>query len=79
MSQKFSLNNSEWIKDTSQFNEDFIKNKSEERDEGCFLELDFQYLENLHNIHNETPFLPERMNIENSNFRNSKAFLIALT
>ena len=25
MSQKFSLNNFEWIKDTSQFNEDFIK------------------------------------------------------
>ena len=26
ISQKLSVNNSEWIKDTSQFNENFIKN-----------------------------------------------------
>ena len=26
MSQKLPVNNFEWIKDTSQFNEDFIKN-----------------------------------------------------
>ena len=26
ISQKLSVNNSEWIKDTSQFNEHFIKN-----------------------------------------------------
>ena len=29
MSQKLSVNNFEWIKDTSQFNEDFIKNYNE--------------------------------------------------
>ena len=51
MSQKLRVNNFEWIKDTSQFNEDFIKNYDEERDEGYFLEVDFQYnCENCVNI-----------------------------
>ena len=59
MSQKFPVNNFEWIKDTSQFNEDFINNYNEESDEGYFLEV-----ENLHNLHNDLPFLPERMKIE---------------
>ena len=45
MSQKLPVNNFEWIKDTSQFNEDFIKNYNEESDEGYFLEVDVQYLE----------------------------------
>ena len=45
ISQKFPLNNFEWIKDTSQFNEDFIKNYNEESDEGYFLEVHVQYLE----------------------------------
>ena len=32
MSQKHSVNNFEWIKITSQFNEEFIKNYNEEID-----------------------------------------------
>ena len=63
MSQKLPVNNFEWIKDTSQFNEDFMKNHNEESDEGYFLEVDYQYLENLHKPHNDLPFLPERMKI----------------
>ena len=42
MSQKLLVNNFEWIKDTSQFNENFIKNCNEESDERCFLEVDVQ-------------------------------------
>ena len=45
MSQKLSVNNFAWIKDTSQFNGNFIKNYNEESDEGCFVEVDAQYLE----------------------------------
>ena len=40
MSQKFSVSKLELIEDISQFNEDFIKNYSEENDEGYFLEFD---------------------------------------
>ena len=63
MSQKLLLNNHEWIEDTSQFNEDFIKNYNEENDEGYFLKVDVQYLQKLHQLHNDLPFLPERVKI----------------
>ena len=36
----------------------------EESDEGFFLEVDVQYPEKLHELHNDLPFLPERMKIE---------------
>ena len=62
--QKLPVNNFEWIKDTSQFNEDFIKNYNEESDEGYFFEVDVQYPEKLHELHNDLPFLHERMKIK---------------
>ena len=40
--QGLQVNNFEWIKDTSQFNEDFIKKYNEESDEGHFLEVSVQ-------------------------------------
>ena len=40
MSQRLPVNNFEWIKDTSQFNKDFIKSYNEESDKGYFLEVD---------------------------------------
>ena len=64
MSQKFPVNNFERIEDTSKFNEDFIKNYNEERNERYFLEIDIQYPEKLHELHNDLPFLPERMKFE---------------
>ena len=53
MSKKLPVNNFEWIKYTSQFNEYFIKNYNEESDEGYFFEVDIQYLANLHEPHND--------------------------
>ena len=64
MSQKLSVNNFEWTKDTSQFNEDLIKNYNEESNEGYFLEVHVQYLEQLDELHSDLPFLPEKMKIE---------------
>ena len=64
MSQKVPVNNFEWIKDTSQFNEDFIKNYNEESDERYFVKVDVQYIEKLHELHNDLPVLLERMKIE---------------
>ena len=64
MSQRLPENNFEWIEDTSQLNEDFIKNYNEESDEGYFLEVHVQYLEKLQELHNDLPFLPERKKIE---------------
>ena len=42
----------------------FIKNYNKESDKGYFLEVNVQYLEKLHELHNDLPFLPERMEIE---------------
>ena len=64
MLQKLPVNNFEWIKDTSQFNKDFVKNYDEESDEGYFLEVDVQNLEQLHELHNDLPLLPEKMKTE---------------
>ena len=63
MSQKLSAHNFEWIKDSSQFNEDFIKNYNEQSDEGYFLDVDFHYFDKLHELHNSLTFLPEKMKI----------------
>ena len=62
--QKLIVNNFDWLKDTSQFNEDFIKNYNEESDKGYFLEVDVQYLGKLHKLHNDLPFLHERMKVK---------------
>ena len=64
MSQKLSVNNFEWIKDTSQFNEYFTRNCNEESDKGYFLEVDVQYLEKLHELHNDLLLLSKRIGIE---------------
>ena len=53
-----------WIKDTSQFNEDFIKNYSEESNKGYFLEVDVQHFKKSNDLHNDLPYLPERIKIE---------------
>ena len=60
MLQKLPVNNFEWIKDTSQFNEDFIKNYNEESREEYFFETDVQYLKKLHELQNGLPILPEK-------------------
>ena len=46
MSQKLPANNFEWIKDISQFNNDFIQNYNKESNERYFLEVHVEYLEN---------------------------------
>ena len=52
------------MEDTSKFNKDFIKNYNEENDEEYFLEIEVQYLKKLHEIHNDLPFLSERMKVK---------------
>ena len=42
MLQKLAVNNFEWIEDTSQLNEDFIKSYNEENHEAYFLAIDVE-------------------------------------
>ena len=64
MSQKLPVNGFEWIEELSQFKEHFIKNYDEDSNKGYFLEVDVEYPKNLHNLHSDLPFLPERLKIE---------------
>ena len=50
-------------KNTYQFHDDSIKNYNQESDEEYFLEVDIQYLEKLHKLQIDWPFLPEKMKI----------------
>ena len=43
MSQKLPVNNFKWVRDISEFNEDFIKNYNDESSEQYLLEVDVQY------------------------------------
>ena len=52
------------MEDTSQFNKDLIKNYNKESDKRYFLEIDVQYPKELHERHDDLPFLPEKMKIE---------------
>ena len=59
MSQKLPAYNFKWVKIISESDKNIVKNYIEESDEGHFLEVDFQYPENLQNLHNDLPFSPE--------------------
>ena len=54
MLQKVPVNNFEWIKETSQFNDDFLQSYNEESYDP----------EKLHELQNDLPFLPERIKTE---------------
>ena len=64
MSRKLLVIGFEWVEDTSQFNEDFIKSYNEESDKEYFFEVDVQYSEKLHDLPNDFIFLPKRLRIE---------------
>ena len=65
MSQKLPVNGfiqyNEYLSD---FNEDFIKNYTENSDEGYFLEIDVEYPKKIWFSHKDLPFLPERKKLE---------------
>ena len=63
VSQKLPADSFKWksVENTFQFNKNFIENYNENSDEGYFLEVDVPYAENLYNVYNALPFLPETM------------------
>ena len=61
MSQRLPVNGFRWIKTLSRFNADNIKNQNS--DKGYTLEDGVDYFEHLHNLHDDLPFVPDRMKI----------------
>ena len=50
-------------KNTSEFNESFIKNYDEDSDKEYIFEVEIKYPKRLHNLNCDLPFVPERMKI----------------
>ena len=43
---------------------DFIKSCNDKNDEGYFVQVDVQHSDQLYQLHNDLPLLPERIKIE---------------
>ena len=77
-------NNFEWIEDTSQFNEDFIKKGNEDNDEEYFFEVGVQYPGKSRDLHSDLLILPERIKIEKlerlvANLQDKTEYVIYIT
>ena len=67
MIQQLPVNRFDWVEDLSKIDEDFIKNHDENSDKGYILQVDGEYPKNLHDLHSDLPFSPERMKINKCN------------
>ena len=66
MSQKLPVNDFKWVKKLSEFNEDFIKTYDENSNKGYNLKQMLN-IQNLFNLHSDSPFLAERKKVEKCN------------
>ena len=64
MSEPLPVNGFDWMEDRSKIDEDFIKNYYKDSDKGYILEAYVEYPKYLHDLHNDLPFLQERMKID---------------
>ena len=81
MSQKLPRNNFKLVEDTSIINEEFIKIYNENSYKGYILEVDVKYPKELHDLHNDLPFLPKKMKIDKCkklvcNLHNKKKYVV---
>ena len=67
MSEPLPVNGFDWMEDLSKIDEDFIKNFDRDSDKGYIIEVDVEHPKNLHDLHNDLPFLPERVKIDKRN------------
>ena len=62
MSQSFPTGDFEWLsqEEISNFNVETVQDDGEE---GYILEVDLEYPEHLHDLHNDYPLAPEKMKV----------------
>ena len=63
MSRNLPVSGFDQVEDTPKFCKDFVKGNNEDNDIKYFLEVDIKNLEQLHKLHNEIPFLTERIRV----------------
>ena len=62
MSEYLPYKEFEWVENVDGFNVNSINEKSEI---GYFLEVDLEYLDYLHELHNDYPLAPEKLVVTN--------------
>ena len=67
MSEPLPVNGFDWMEGLSKIDEDFIKSYDKDNDKEYILEVVLEYPKNLHDLHSDLPFLPERMKIDKCN------------
>ena len=67
MLEKLPVDGFEWVEDLSTIDEYFIKNHDEDSNVGYFIKADIKCSKELHSLHSDLPFLPERMGINGCN------------
>ena len=63
MCKKLPISDFKWVDDLSILTEDFIKIYDKGDDTEYLFAVDVEYPKNLHKLHSDLPFLPERMKI----------------
>ena len=63
MEQNLPVGGFKLVKSLSRIDEDFIKKYDENSNIGYFVKVDIDYPKELHDLHSDLPFLPERMKI----------------
>ena len=81
MTEKLPVRGFKWVNDISIIDEDFVKDYNKNDNEGYILDVDVDYPSKLQNLHSDLPFLPERMNINNTkklvcNLNNKKNYIV---
>ena len=67
MSQPLPVDYFDWVKNLSKIDEDVITNYDEDSDERYIFDVDIEYPRELHDLHSDLPFLPERMKVNKCN------------
>ena len=80
MSKKLPIKGFKWLDDIERIDEEFIKEYNEINDKGYVIETDVDYPQELHDLHSDMPFLPERMVINKTkklvcNLHNKKNYV----
>ena len=80
MSKKLLIKRFKWLDDIERIDEEFIKEYNEINDKGYVIEADVDDSQELHDLHSDMPFLPERMVINKTkklvcNLHNKKNYV----
>ena len=80
MSKKLPIKGFKWLDGIVRIDEEFIKEYNEINDKGYVIEADVDYPQELHDLHSDMPFLPERMVINKTkklvcNLHNKKNYV----